>query len=52
MVERPCLKGRAQAAAGLSAGWAVLSARMVPTKEGPFFCGAQFTVFECAVLPW
>jgi len=49
---RPDAEGRAQASAALSAGWAALSTRMAPSKDGPFFCGAQFTVFECAVLPW
>lgn len=43
---------RAQAAAELTAGWAVLAARMAPESEGPFFLGECFSVFECAVLPW
>ena len=42
--------GREHAAAELTAGWANLADRMDPS--GPYFCGEQFSCFECATLPW
>ena len=43
-------EGRQKAAADLTAGWAALAERMDPA--GPYFCGEQFSIFECATLPW
>jgi glutathione S-transferase len=50
LLMRPDKAGREQAAADFTAGWANLAHRM--DGEGPYFCGAQFTIFECAALPW
>ena len=44
--------GRAEAVAALNAGWLALAARLAPPEEGPYFLGAEFSAFECAVLPW
>ena len=48
---RPDAAGRAKAAADFTAGLAGLSTRLAE-GSGPFFCGSQFSSFECSVLPW